>query len=307
MNPPTTYIESIDRCNRLFSTRTCHPQVSVIRLPQGIARPAVLRLGFYGVWLHPGGEDCPPCFGRQTCDFRDGTLTALAPGQAVEPELWRGGCGSTSRLLCFDPALFDPLAPGCGSPRYSFFGYATDESLHLSHRERTLLERELTGLEEELDWGVDACSRSILSERIRLVLDYVTRFYRRQFILRHDANEALLRRTDADLLAFFRSGRAARMPLPAAADFGGRFGCSAAYFDDLLMCETGKTTQSYVLAKRLSVAEELLSCGAYRPEEVALRLGFPTDAAFCRLFRRLGIRNSGTYSSTPAPGSGVSS
>lgn len=302
MNPPTTYVESIDRCNRLFSTRTCHPLVSVIRLTQGMARPSALRVGFYGVWLRPGGEDCPPCFGRQACDFRDGMLTVLAPGQTVEPELWRGGCDTDSRLLCFAPALYDPLAAGCGSSRCSFFGYAPDESLHLSHRERSLLERELTGVEEELDWGVDACSRSILSERIRLVLNYVTRFYRRQFILRHDANEALLRRTDAELESFFRSGRAARMPLPAAADFGCRFGCTAAYFDDLLACETGKTTQSYVLAKRLSVAEELLSCGAYRPEEVARQLGFPSDTAFCRLFRRLGARNSGKCSSEPPAG-----
>lgn len=295
MNPPTTYVRSITCCNRLFSTATRHPLVGVIRLTAGLELPEQLRFGFYSIWLRPAERCTPGCFGRQEFDFCDGTLIPLPPGSDVARPLWSGESGgSGGQLLCFDSALFDPLAEGILSRRYSFFRYAVSESLHLSCRERMLLERELTVIGEELDWGVDECSHSILSERIRLLLDYVTRFYRRQFLLRHDAGVELLRRTDADLEAFFRSGRARRMPLPDAATLAGRCGCSEAYFDDLLVCETGKTTRDYVAAKRLSVAERLLKRGDVPPEEVAAQLGFPTETAFCRQFRRLCGRRPGS-------------
>lgn len=293
MNPPTIYVKSIDRCNRLFSTRTSHPLVSVIRLNSGVELSGSLCFGFYSVWLRPDAACCPTCYGRQEFDFCDGMLISLPPGRTVERDLWSGkSCGLGGRVLCFHPTLFDPLAAGSSTRRYSFFRYATNESLHLSHRERMILERELNGIEEELNWGIDESSQLILSGRIRLMLDYVTRFYQRQFILRHDANVALLRRTDADLEDFFRSGLACRMPLPGAADLAGRFGCSTDYFDDLLACETGKTSQAYVTAKRLSEAERLLKCAHNRPEEVARQLGFPTDYDFCRAFRKLGGRDA---------------
>ena len=129
-----------------------------------------------------------------------------------------------------------------------------------------MLEGEMDGIEAELDWGIDEYCYSILSGRIRLLLDYASRFYRRQFIIRHDENQAMLNRTDRQLNAFFRAGRARYERLPSAEDFAGVFGCSPAYFNDLLKHETGKDTARYVAFRELSCAGEALCRGTARPE-----------------------------------------
>lgn len=60
---------------------------------------------------------------------------------------------------------------------------------------------------EELHWGVDEYCYTILAGRIRLLLDYASRFYRRQFILRHNENQEMLERTDRELEIFSRPER----------------------------------------------------------------------------------------------------
>ena len=137
-------VRSITRCNRLFSAKTANPLVSMIRLSaaEGIRQP--LRFGFYTVWLRGWSDPCPALFGRRACDFSDGTLTLLPPGRSVEPGMWRSGSGQPEvRLLCFHASVFDPLETGRDSGGYSFFKYDIGESLHLSCREKAVLEREI--------------------------------------------------------------------------------------------------------------------------------------------------------------------
>lgn len=260
-------VRSITRCNRLFSATTANPLVSMIRLSaaEGIRQP--LRFGFYTVWLRGWSDPCPALFGRRACDFGDGTLTLLPPGRAVEPGMWRSGSGQPEvRLLCFHASVFDPLETGRDSGGYSFFKYDIGESLHLSCREKAVLEREMDEIDEELSWGVDEYCHAILAGRIRLLLDYASRFYRRQFIIRHDENLAVLDCTDRRLGIFFRSGKAPHERLPSAEEFAGVFGCSPAYFNDLLKHETGKDTARYVAFRELSCAGEALCRGTARPE-----------------------------------------
>ena len=281
-------IRTISRCNRLFSATTANPLVGMLRLSDTDDIRQPLRFGFYTVWLRGWSDPCPALFGRRACDFSDGTLTLLPPGRSVEPGMWRSGSGQPEvRLLCFHASVFDPLETGRDSGGYSFFKYDIGESLHLSCREKAVLEREMDEIDEELSWGVDEYCHAILAGRIRLLLDYASRFYGRQFILRHDENQAMLNRTDRQLNAFFRAGRARYERLPSAEDFAGFFGCSPSYFNDVLRHETGRDMESYVEFRRISFARYLLSRGTERVGEVASWLGFPTDRAFCTLFRRL--------------------
>ena len=75
-----------------------------------------------------------------------------------------------------------------------------------------VLEREMDEIGEELHWGVDEYCYTILAGRIRLLLDYASRFYRRQFILRHNENQEMLERTDRELEIFFQTGK---LPVPS--------------------------------------------------------------------------------------------
>lgn len=260
-------VRSITRCNRLFSAKTANPLVGMLRLSDTDDIRQPLRFGFYTVWLRGWSDPCPALFGRRACDFSDGTLTLLPPGRSVEPGMWRSGSGQPEgRLLCFHASVFDPLETGRDSGGYSFFKYDIGESLHLSCREKAVLEREMDEIDEELSWGVDEYCHAILAGRIRLLLDYASRFYGRQFILRHDENQAVLDCTDRRLGTFFRSGKAPHERLPSAEDFAGFFGCSPAYFNDLLKHETGKDTARYVAFRELSCAGEALCRGTARPE-----------------------------------------
>lgn len=286
MKPLT--VKTIFRCNELCATPTVHPLVSLIRLSAKADFSASACFGFYTIWLRKWSEGCPLAFGRKEYDFCDSTLIAIPPETCVNDACWKNETGKTGgHLLCFHPSVMNCLKTGKRADYYSFFRYRPDEALHLSQRERMLLEREMDEIEEELLWGTDEYSQTILSERITLLLDYVTRFYKRQFIVRHDANLELTHRADRWLQEFFLSGKARYAQLPTPETFARQFGCSPDYFNDLLKHETGKYTDEYCKLKQISFAEKLLKQGKQSIESIATELGFPDNRAFCALFKQL--------------------
>lgn len=281
-------LETVSQCNDFFSVRTLNPLVSVIRLPTAKDVPGQLQFGFNALFIREKTDFQPACLGRKECDFNDGTLVALQPNTQFDPCIWESGKEKVGGLLlCFHNRLFNPFSKGKMSTRYSFFRYGIDESLQLSLRERITLEKEIDDIENELCWGFDEFSCTILAERIRLLLDYVSRFHKRQFILRHDRNQKLVNRTDQWIEDFFSSGKARYAPLPTARDFAGMCGCTPDYFNDLLKHETGKYTDDYVNLKRISFAEVQLRKGDRDIKDVAADLGFPTNLVFCSLFKKL--------------------
>lgn len=280
-------VRTVTQCNKLFSAKTPHPLVTVIRLSDTADVSGLFQFGFHSIWLRKWAGQTPSCFGGKECDFHEKTLLALQSGTPVSRDLFESKVGkSEGLLLCFHSSIFNPLKTG-KERRYSFFGYRMDESLHLSLREQAIVERELCEIEEELYWGIDEYSNTILAERIKLLLDYISRFYKRQFIFRHDDNQEVIHGTDEWLDAYLSSGKARYMSLPTVLDFARMFGCSPDYFNDLLKHETGKTAEDYINFKRIARAEHLLKQGSMRVEEVAAELGFSTDSAFCVLFKKL--------------------
>lgn len=281
-------IVSISRCNELFSTETRHPLATLIELPVTATLDAATRFGFHTVWLKSGCGCCASDLGWKGYDFSDAVLVALEPGEAVGEELCRTDCcGECGHLLCFHSSLTPVLQDDRRKGGYGFFGYRKSEALHLSQREWIVLEHEMERIDEELRWGIDESTHRIVGERISLFLDYVTRFYRRQFITRHDSCTEAVRMVDRWLQKFFVSGMAQYSEIPSVRFFAGRWGCSEAYFDDMLRAETGKYTSEYVDCKRVAFAEAMLKRRDKNLSEVAVQLGFPTDRAFRIFFERL--------------------
>lgn len=285
----TLAVRTIPVCNRLFAAKTPYPLVSLIRLGEAAEVPEAVRFGFYTVWLKGWPAGSPPLFGQEPYDFHEATLLPLPPGKEAGCEWWRrdgtGHCEGV--LLCIHTSVMESLRARRAPGACSFFGYRENEALHLSQREKGILETEMEGIEKELGWGIDEFSHTILCDRILLLLDYVARFYRRQFITRHEANLSLLGRVDRRLDDFFESGQARHRELPTAERLARTEGCSPAYLDDLLRHETGKNTAGYVRMKQIDWAEKWLKQGDRAVDEVASELGFPSDAAFCALFKRL--------------------
>lgn len=291
-------VNTITQCNRIFSAKTPNPLVSVIRLSDLKEAPDLLQFGFYTIWLKQWKVDTPSCFGKKNCDFCDNTLVPLRPGTSIHRELLECNISkSEGILLCFHTSIFNPCRIEECAHDYSFFKYRIDESLHLSFREQQIIEREIFSIEEELYWGIDEHSYTILAERIKLLLDYITRFYKRQFILRHDDNMEMVNETEALLSEFFYSGKAQNLPLPTLENLAEQFDVSPVYLNDLLKYETGKDFENYINYKRISIAENLLKNKDRNVQEVAAILGFPTDNEFCILFKRLGGNSPGSVTS----------
>ena len=282
------FIDTIAGCNRIFAARTFHPMVCLTRPAKAAVPASAMQFGFYTLWLGRCPESAAVALGRRKVDFSDGTLLACRPGETVPQDLCSPVDGSSeNRMLGFHPLLVGNGKTGAAIQGRSFFQYAGNEALHLSLRERAVLEREMDGIDEELHWGIDPSSRSMLCLRINLLMCYIDRFYRRQFITRHEADRPLREQVDRRIDDFFRSGKARTSVLPSADSFARESGCSPAYFDDLLRSETGKNTAEYVACRRLRLAETWLAENSMPVDEVAAALGFPSGSAFCSLFRRL--------------------
>ena len=67
----------------------------------------------------------------------------------------------------------------------------------------------------------------------------------------------------------------------------GKLHLSAAYFNDLLKFETGKTWEEYVQFKQLEKAKHLLQKNDNSPIAVAKQLGYPNVQYFSFIFKKV--------------------
>ena len=131
-------------------------------------------------------------------------------------EIWRESGKREGKLLCFHPSLIagSPLEERFGD--YTFFRYRQNEALHVSERERDVIKRCMDSISEELHYGVDEYSRILLINKIELLLNICARYYRRQFITRHEADMEMVDETDRLLREYFMNGQVSRKGLPGA-------------------------------------------------------------------------------------------
>lgn len=290
-------VKSIQECDGIFSSKTEYPLVSLIKPSCRSLLPEAMRFGFYTLWLEKWNcpdsspDNCSSVFGRSEYDFTDGMLLPVRPETLVVRDLLENisTCDNQCRILCFHPSIMCSVTGNGQSGGYPFFGYSYAEALHMSRRETSVLENEMDRVGEELSWGIDEYSYTLLSDRIRLLLDYISRFYTRQFITRHDENLRIVGKVDKLLDEFFGSGKARFSILPDSETLAVGLGCSQYYLDSMLKHETGKNVAEYVESRRISYAAGLLSRKGISPEEAAAFLGFPTCTAFCRQFRKLNL------------------
>ncbi len=281
----TVELKDINQCNRFFSERTLHPLVSVVDLPQSAGR-ILLRLDFYSILLRES-PNCLACCGKKCCDFSEKTLLFLPPGQPLNPATERQAPEKGDKLLCFHPDLIrhTPLESHFGE--YTFFHYRQDEALHLSARERDIVEASLNCIAEELDWGIDEYSKKLIALKIDLLLSYCSRFYKRQFITRHEANNEVVEQTDHLLQHYFLTGQAQEKGFPTAERCARIQNLSPAYLNDLLQHETGKDFKEYALFKQFDTACAQLQRTSKSVTEIATELGYHSPQVFCRIFKQL--------------------
>ena len=278
--------ETVNDYNVFNNNETLHPLVSVVDLSKAKPRQgSKMYFGFYTIFLKD--VKCGDLvYGRHTYDYQEGTLVFLAPGQVA-------GMNSNGEIyqpkgyaLVFHADLIHGTSLGRHIQDYSFFGYQSHESLHLSERERKIVLDCFAKIEYELQHAIDNHSKKLIVSNIELFLNYCNRFYERQFITREKAHSGILEKFEGLLNNYFQSGKPQTIGLPSVAFCADELHLSAGYFGDLIKKETGKTAQEYIQSKVIDVAKQRIFDIDKSISQVAYELGFKYPQHFTRLFKQ---------------------
>ncbi len=279
-------VATIDEYHRLLGIETLNPLVSVIDLSE--ARP--LRhfktlMGFYAIFLKD--VKCGDLiYGRQHYDYQAGTVVCLAPGQIIGKEDNGEVFQPKGWALLFHPDLLHGTSLGRNMREYRFFAYESNEALHLSDRERTIVVDCLKKIQDEIQHDIDRMSRRIITKGIEMLLDYCLRFYERQFITRENVNSDILTRFENLLDDYFADSKARQQGLPTVKYCATELCLSPNYFGDLIKKETGHTAQDYIQAKVMNFAKERVLDPTKSISQISYDLGFQYPQHFTRMFKK---------------------
>ena len=278
--------ETINDYNVFNNNETRHPLVSIVDLSKANPRNgSKMYFGFYTIFLKD--VICGDLvYGRNTYDYQEGTLVFIAPGQVA-------GLNSNGEIyqpkgyaLIFHADLIHGTTLGRHINDYGFFGYQSNEALHLSERERKIVLDCFSKIEYELEHAIDTHSKRLIVQNIELFLNYCIRFYDRQFITRDKAHKGILERFENLLNEYFLTDKPQTIGIPSVAHCASELNLSASYFGDLIKKETGHTAQDYIQAKVIDMAKERIFDRSRSINQIAYELGFKYPQHFTRLFKQ---------------------
>lgn len=222
-------------------------------------------------------------YGRNYYDFDEGSMLFMAPNQLI------GSTDYNSETYCYillihpDFLLGHPIARKI--KQYSYFSYASNEALHLSVAEREIILSVYQIMEQELNSRVDEFSQEVVIAQLELLLSYVNRFYKRQFITRKTANNDILQRTESILDNYLNNQKALRQGLPTVHYLSEQLNISTGYLSDMLRTLIGQNAQQYIRSKLIEKAKERLTGTDLTVAEIAYELGFEHPQSFSKMFR----------------------
>jgi AraC-like DNA-binding protein len=213
-------------------------------------------------------------YGKNTYDYQEGTLVFIAPGQVVRVENTGETYQPKGHALVFHADLIHGTSLGKQIQDYTFFGYQSNEALHLSEREKKIILDCFSKVEYELERAIDNHSKGLIVSNIELLLNYCVRFYERQFITRDNVHKGILERFENLLNDYFQADKPQTIGLPSVAWCATELNLSSNYFGDLIKKETGKTAQEYIQSKVIDVAKEKIFDKSKTVNQIAYELGF---------------------------------
>ncbi len=291
----TINLDSIDAYNKLFGLTTLHPLVTVVDLKKATKRIGRIRMnyGVYALFLK-NGINCSIKYGREYYDYQEGTIVSFAPGQIIDVDSTNEPMAPDVVGLMFHPDLIcgTPLASKINS--FGFFNYSQHEALHLSDSERKMFLDCLDNINAELEHPVDKHSADLISANIQLLLEYLSRFYDRQFITRHKVNSSVVAAFEKELSAVYSAG-ATLSEVPKVAYFAEKANLSPGYFGDLIKRETGNSPQEIITLHLINEAKRRLASTDTDISVIAYDLGFQYPQHFTRLFKRVTGKSPSTF------------
>jgi AraC family transcriptional activator of pobA len=222
-------------------------------------------------------------YGQDYYDYNEGSMLFLAPNQLV------GSTDYNSKTYCYillihpDFLLGHPLAKKI--KQYGYFSYSSNEALHLSDSEKEIILSVYQIMERELNSRVDEFSQEVVIAQIDLMLSYVNRFYKRQFITRKAVNNDILQKTETILNDYLNNQKSLHQGVPTVQYLSDQLNISPGYLSDMLRSLIGQNTQQYIHEKLIEKAKERLTTTELTVSEIAYELGFEHPQSFSKLFK----------------------
>lgn len=285
-------IKTITEYHRLLGLpKPDHPLISVINIASfkppapGQALPQSLIFDFYCLSLKRNLTTRIK-YGQQACDFDEGVLFGMAPGQVWGVEVDPASTNiPTGWMILIHPDFLWNTSLAKTIKQYGYFGYSVYEALHLSDKEESLLTGIIGYIEQEYHSNVDQFSQPFIIAQLEALLTYADRFYQRQFLTRKLLNHQLLERVEDVLTDYFNSNRLAEEGLPSVKYIADQVHVSAGYLSEMLKVLTGQNTQQHIHNKLIDRAKQLLSTTNLSISEIAYQLGFQHLPSFSKLFK----------------------
>ena len=285
---PVINIKNISDINNFVQHKTKHPLVTVIdfsKMEELVEEGTRISCDFYSVMFKNFCTNKMK-YGRQEYDFQEGSLVCIAPKQVVEidgPSQKRDDMKGWG--LYFHPDLLRGTSLGEKMKDYTFFSYEMSEALHLSDKEKDILNDCIQKIESELQENIDNHSQILIVSNIELLLNYCLRYYGRQFITRKHSNTDIVSQIEKLLIDYFKNPKLSESALPTVKYLSNNVHLSAGYLSDLLKKETGMNARDYIHYYLIEEAKNLLLNSNQTVSELAFSLGFEYPQYFSRLFK----------------------
>lgn len=265
-----------------------HPLVAVVdfsKYEEQFNSGMKITLGFYSIMFKNFCANKMK-YGQQPYDFDGGSLICMAPRQLIAlDEPVKKKVDIKGWGIFFHPDLIRGTSLGRKIKEYSFFSYNTNESLHLSDKEKQILNEIVQKINSELSENIDKHSQGLIVSNIELLLNYCARYYDRQFITRKTANSDILAKVEDVLKKYFQSPDLSEKGLPTVKYLADKVFLSPNYLSDLLKKETGMNAQDRIHYYLIEEAKNLLMSSDKSVGELAFSLGFEYPQYFSRLFK----------------------
>lgn len=282
-------IKTISELHQLFAlSKPDHPLVSVIDF-------ASLNYKHSNIWEHftndfycitlKKGVNGKFKYGQRDYDFDEGMMTLTKPDQVFSVTQTNDN-PVTGFMLVFKSDLINHYPLGKTINNYGFFSYSVAEALHLSEKEDVIISGLLKQMQDELKNNIDHYSQDLIVSHLDLLLNYINRFYGRQFITRKNSNYDLLSQLEQLLFDYFDKENSTFRGLPTVQYLSQQLNISSSYLSDLLRNITGQNTQQYIHNYLIERSKQLLTTTNLTVNEIAFSLGFEYPQSFSKLFKK---------------------
>lgn len=280
-------ISSISELHQLLKLpKPLHPLMSLVdNTTMSINKELLNRnfvLNFYKI-SYKFSENGKMGYGQGYYDFNEGGMMFTSPNQILSTNDETEYHGYT---LLVHPDFIRNYPLGKNMKKYGFFSYDTNEALHLSDKEKTVIVGLLNNIGEELNHAIDEVSQDVIVSYIEVLLNYSNRFYKRQFITRKTVTSDLLSKMEYVLEDYFNQQKTLDKGLPTVEFLASALNLSPHYLSDMLRNITGQNAQQHIHEKLIEKAKEYLTTTNFSVAEVAYQLGFEHSQSFNKLFKK---------------------